>query len=213
MAQIGPGLRVLLLADCAARSPRSGRLALPVDREAIERENKRLVSRLKFAGLRQDAAIEDLDTKAIRGLDKALFASAIVYVRQSTPQQVQSNLESQRWQYELVEVARRRGFTDIDVITMIVGHMRAAPSNGPASIVWSLPCAPGRLALGSVSTPLGSLAMAVTVIISWNYADWWRPASSTLMACTTPLAGRSPAARDEGQYQRVRAADHPIQDV
>jgi DNA replication protein DnaC len=50
------------------------RLALLVDREAIERENKRLVSRLKFAGLRQNAAIEDLDTKAVRGLDKALFA-------------------------------------------------------------------------------------------------------------------------------------------
>jgi DNA replication protein DnaC len=50
------------------------RLALLVDREAIERENKRLVSRLKFAGLRQDAAIEDLDTKAVRGLDRALFA-------------------------------------------------------------------------------------------------------------------------------------------
>jgi IstB-like ATP binding protein len=29
------------------------RLAMLVDREAIERENKRLVSRLKFAGLRQ----------------------------------------------------------------------------------------------------------------------------------------------------------------
>jgi DNA replication protein DnaC len=50
------------------------RLALLVDREAIERENKRLVSRLKFAGLRQNAAVEDLDTKAVRGLDKALFA-------------------------------------------------------------------------------------------------------------------------------------------
>src|ERR1700753_816063 len=47
------------------------RLALLVDREAIERENKRLVSRLKFAGLRQNAVIEDLDTKAARGLDKA----------------------------------------------------------------------------------------------------------------------------------------------
>lgn len=50
------------------------RFALLVDREAIERENKRLVSRLKFAGLRQNATIEDLDTKAVRGLDKALFA-------------------------------------------------------------------------------------------------------------------------------------------
>ena len=50
------------------------RLALLVDREAIERENKRLVSRLKFAGLRQTAAVEDVDMKTARGLDKALFA-------------------------------------------------------------------------------------------------------------------------------------------
>ena len=50
------------------------RLALLIDREAIERENKRLASRLKFAGLRQNAVIEDLDSKAVRGLDKALFA-------------------------------------------------------------------------------------------------------------------------------------------
>jgi acetylornithine/succinyldiaminopimelate/putrescine aminotransferase len=35
---------------------------------------------------------------------------AIVYVRQSAPQQVQANLESPRRQYKLVEVARRRGF-------------------------------------------------------------------------------------------------------
>ena len=45
-----------------------------VDREAIERENKRLVSRLKFAGLRQNAVVEDIDMKAPRGLDKPLFA-------------------------------------------------------------------------------------------------------------------------------------------
>ena len=50
------------------------RLALMVDREAIERENKRLVSRLKFASLRQSAVVEDVDMKAPRGLDKALFA-------------------------------------------------------------------------------------------------------------------------------------------
>ena len=35
---------------------------------------------------------------------------AVVYVRQSSSQQVQQNLESQRRQYELVEVARRAGF-------------------------------------------------------------------------------------------------------
>ncbi len=50
------------------------RLALLVDREAIERENKRLGSRLKFAGLRQTATVEDADMKVARGLDKTLFA-------------------------------------------------------------------------------------------------------------------------------------------
>lgn len=50
------------------------RLGLLVDREVVERESKRLVSRLKVANLRQNATIEDLDTKAARGLDKALFA-------------------------------------------------------------------------------------------------------------------------------------------
>jgi DNA replication protein DnaC len=50
------------------------RLGLLVDREAVERENKRMVARLKYANLRQDAVVEDLDTHAARGLDKALFA-------------------------------------------------------------------------------------------------------------------------------------------
>jgi DNA replication protein DnaC len=49
------------------------RLALMVDRETTERENKRLVSRLRFAGLRQNAVIEDIDLRAPRGLDKGLF--------------------------------------------------------------------------------------------------------------------------------------------
>ena len=50
------------------------RLALLVDHGTVERESKRLVTRLKFANLRQDACVEDLDTKAARGLDKPLFA-------------------------------------------------------------------------------------------------------------------------------------------
>ena len=37
-----------------------------------------------------------------------LKRKAVVYVRQSTPQQVHANLESQRRQYELVDVAHRR---------------------------------------------------------------------------------------------------------
>lgn len=49
------------------------RLALLLDRETIERENKRLVARLRFAALRQEAVVEDVDLRAPRGLDRALF--------------------------------------------------------------------------------------------------------------------------------------------
>jgi DNA replication protein DnaC len=49
------------------------RLALLVDREATERDNRRLVTRLRFASLRQNAVVEDIDMRAPRGLDKALF--------------------------------------------------------------------------------------------------------------------------------------------
>jgi DNA invertase Pin-like site-specific DNA recombinase len=51
-----------------------------------------------------------------------LKRKAVVYVRQSTQAQVQSNLESQRRQYELVEVARRRGFHDVEVIDDDLGR-------------------------------------------------------------------------------------------
>ena len=54
------------------------RLGLLVDREAVERESKRLVLRLKYANLRQNAVVEDLDTQAPRSLDKALFAELAI---------------------------------------------------------------------------------------------------------------------------------------
>ena len=53
------------------------RLGLLVDREAVERESKRLVLRLKYANLRQSAVVEDLDTHAARGLDKAYAPSQV----------------------------------------------------------------------------------------------------------------------------------------
>ena len=49
------------------------RLGLLADRELTERTNRRLALRLRHAKLRQSAAIEDLDTRAPRGLDKALI--------------------------------------------------------------------------------------------------------------------------------------------
>lgn len=51
-----------------------------------------------------------------------LRRKAVVYVRQSTPAQVQVNLESQRRQYELVDVARRRGFREVEVIDDDLGR-------------------------------------------------------------------------------------------
>jgi excisionase family DNA binding protein len=45
-----------------------------------------------------------------------LARRACVYIRQSTPDQVQHNLESQRRQYSLVDRARVLGWQDIDVI-------------------------------------------------------------------------------------------------
>jgi DNA invertase Pin-like site-specific DNA recombinase len=51
-----------------------------------------------------------------------LKRKAVVYVRQSTQAQVQSNLESKRRQYELVETARHRGFRQVEVIDDDLGR-------------------------------------------------------------------------------------------
>src|SRR5436853_4094596 len=51
-----------------------------------------------------------------------LKRKAVVYVRQSTQSQVMTNLESQRRQYDLVDVARQRGFTDVEVIDDDLGR-------------------------------------------------------------------------------------------
>ena len=51
-----------------------------------------------------------------------LGRKAVVYVRQSSPGQVAANTEGRRRQYELVEVARRRGFRDVEVIDDDLGR-------------------------------------------------------------------------------------------
>lgn len=48
-------------------------LALLLDREVTHRRDKRLLARLRYARLRHHAAIEDVDYRATRGLDRALF--------------------------------------------------------------------------------------------------------------------------------------------
>jgi DNA replication protein DnaC len=57
----------------AARLTHAEWLGLLLDRELSERRDRRLAARLRYARLRQHATIEDVDYRAARGLDRALF--------------------------------------------------------------------------------------------------------------------------------------------
>jgi DNA invertase Pin-like site-specific DNA recombinase len=56
---------------------------------------------------------------------------AVVYVRQSTALQVQENLESQRRQYGLAELAREYGFHDVVVIDEDLGRSASGTTDRP----------------------------------------------------------------------------------
>jgi DNA replication protein DnaC len=53
-------------------------LGLLVDREMTYRCDKKLVRRLRYARLRHQAAVEDVDYRAARGLDRALFQKLVL---------------------------------------------------------------------------------------------------------------------------------------
>lgn len=68
----------------------------------------------------------------LRELPKEILErGAIVYVRQSTGTQVHENLESQRRQYELVDLARRYGFRDVAVIDADLGRSASGTVDRP----------------------------------------------------------------------------------
>jgi len=48
-------------------------LGLLLDREIADRQDRRLRARLRYARLRHSAAVEDVDYRTARGLDRALF--------------------------------------------------------------------------------------------------------------------------------------------
>jgi DNA replication protein DnaC len=75
LAGMAKGLRAQLENPEIHNLPFEDRLALLVEAEFLERENRQLASRLKGAKLREHAALEDLDTRASRGLDRAVLAS------------------------------------------------------------------------------------------------------------------------------------------
>ena len=60
-----------------------------------------------------------------------LSRKAIVYVRQSTQTQVQTNLESKRRQYDLVEAARHHGFASVEVIDDDLGRSASGSMGRP----------------------------------------------------------------------------------
>ncbi|ABM35738.1 recombinase family protein [Polaromonas naphthalenivorans] len=60
-----------------------------------------------------------------------LRRKAVVYVRQSTQSQVQTNLESQRRQYDLVAQARRLGFAQVEVIDDDLGRSASGMVDRP----------------------------------------------------------------------------------
>ena len=60
------------LSDCD-RLSFDERLAMLVDREAVERDNVALAQRLRLARLRQAACLEDIDYRTPRGLDRSLI--------------------------------------------------------------------------------------------------------------------------------------------
>jgi DNA invertase Pin-like site-specific DNA recombinase len=62
---------------------------------------------------------------------ETLARAAIVYVRQSTGMQVHDNLESQRRQYELVDLARQYGFQDVSVIDEDLGRSASGTQDRP----------------------------------------------------------------------------------
>jgi DNA replication protein DnaC len=57
--------------------PFEERIGLLVDREAAERDTKRLTTRFKFAALRQSVCVEDVDLRTPRGIDRSVFARLV----------------------------------------------------------------------------------------------------------------------------------------
>lgn len=94
-----------------------------------------------------------------------LRRKAVVYVRQSTPQQVNGNLESQRRQYELVDVARRWGFRDVEVIDEDLGRSASGAVDRPGF---------ERLVEDLCTGRVGAVLCLEASRLSRNGPDWHR---------------------------------------
>ena len=122
-----------------------------------------------------------------------LKRKAVVYVRQSTQSQVMTNLEGQRRQYDLVDVARQRGFVDVEIIDDDLGRSASGTVARPgfdrlvawlcAGKVGAVLCSsrpPGTAAIGitfsncvGLSKPESSISTASTIHVDQMIACCW----------------------------------------
>ena len=92
-----------------------------------------------------------------------LKRKAVVYVRQSTPGPGPNQPESQRRQYELVEVARRRGFRDVEVIDDDLGRSASGMVARPGF---------ERLVAGLCAGEVGAVLCLDASRLARNGRDW-----------------------------------------
>ena len=92
-----------------------------------------------------------------------LKRKAIVYVRQSTKSQVMTNLESQRQQYDHVDIARQHGFADIEVIDDDLGRSASGTVARPGF---------DRLAAWLCAGKVGAVLCLEASRLARNGRDW-----------------------------------------
>jgi hypothetical protein len=116
-----------------------------------------------------------------------LQRKAVVYVRQSTQTQVEANTEGRRRQYELVDVARRRGFRTVEVIDDDLGRSASGMVARPGfEKLVAAARAPARSAQCRASTPRGWPATAGIGTTCWSCAASSRRGLSTSTGYTIP---------------------------
>jgi hypothetical protein len=136
--------------------------------------------------------------------EAVLNRKAVVYVRQSTQSQVMINLESQRRQYDLVEVARQRGFADVEIIDDDLGEIHCHRQGRPA-----IP----------TTRPMGPAVHRAAPEQPWRRVLPWsasaptpavRSARPRLTTHSLGCGRRRPRVTDRHPRLGVRTADNPV---
>ena len=149
-----------------------------------------------------------------------LTREAIIYVRQSTVDQVNNNVESRRRQYGLVERARQLGWVDVSVIDDDLGrsgsgvsrpgfeNLLAAICEGRVGAVTPEAIAawhPARTGRPGRSAHYSDLAIETGVMLRLAFARPWRQTEGLLRSVTT-LLGLSLDVPDHTTLSRRSAA-------